>query len=71
MDSTVDGYLASIDDEQTVRDSRVLIDIMKRISGNEPTLWNVGTIGFASYHFRYDSGRECDAQSLSFYPRKG
>jgi Domain of unknown function (DU1801) len=71
MDSTVDDYLASIDDEQTVNDSRVLIDIMKRISGNEPTLWNVGTIGFGSYHYRYDSGREGDAQSISFYPRKG
>ena len=26
---------------------------------------------FDSYHYRYDSGREGDAQAISFYPRKG
>jgi hypothetical protein len=34
-------------------------------------MWNVGTIGFDSYHYKYDSGREGDCQIISFYPRKG
>jgi hypothetical protein len=44
---------------------------MRRISGHEPRLWNVGTIGFDTYHFKYDSGREGDSVPISFYPRKG
>lgn len=70
-DSAVEDFIASIDDEQTVNDCRVLVDLMARVSGHTPRMWNVGTIGFGSYHFRYDSGREGDCQTIGFYPRKG
>ncbi len=68
--SSVDSYIASLD-EQTVKDSETLIEMMQRISGQEPTLWNVGTIGFGTYHYKYDSGREGDGHTIGFYPRKG
>ena len=68
---SVENYIASLDDEQTARDSQALIAMMQRISGHEPKLWNVGTIGFDTYHYKYDSGREGDACPLSFYPRNG
>ncbi len=45
--------------------------MMQRISGHAPKLWNVGTIGFDTYHYKYDSGREGDGQIIGFYPRKG
>ncbi len=67
---SVDGYLASLDG-QTLADSKTLLGMMQRISGNEPTLWNVGTIGFGTYHYEYDSGREGDGHTIGFYPRKG
>lgn len=69
--STVKTFMASLDDEQSVADSQALIKMMQRISGHEPKMWNVGTIGFDSYHFKYDSGREGDCQIIGFYPRKG
>jgi hypothetical protein len=47
----------------------VLAGMMRRITGKEPTLWNVATIGFDAYHYTYDSGREGDAQAAGFYPR--
>ena len=68
--SSVDSYIASLD-EQTVKDSETLIEMMQRISGQEPTLWNVGTIGFGTYHYKYDSGREGDGHTIGFYPRRG
>jgi hypothetical protein len=49
----------------------VLIEMMQRISGHEPKLWNVGTIGFDTYHYKYNSGREGDGHVIGFYPRKG
>jgi hypothetical protein len=70
-DQTVEGYIATLDDERTVEDTRSLIELMHRISGRDPQLWNVGTIGFDTYHFRYDSGREGDGHGMGFYPRKG
>jgi len=69
-DGSVTDYIASLD-EQTARDSQTLIEMMRRISGHEPKLWNVGTIGFDTYHYRYDSGREGDGHAIGFYPRKG
>lgn len=71
IERSVDDVIAGLDDEQLAEDSRTLIEIMTRVSGHEPLVWNVGTIGFDSYHYRYDSGREGDAQVISFYPRKG
>jgi len=71
QDLSVDDYLASLDDEQTVEDATVLIDMMRRISGHEPKLWYGGTIGFDTYHYKYDSGREGDVHAIGFSPRKG
>jgi hypothetical protein len=69
--TSVKGYIASLNDEQSIKDSNVLIKMMQRISGHTPTLWNAGTIGFDTYHYKYDSGREGDGLIIGFYPRKG
>ena len=63
---SIKDYIASLD-EQTGKDSQVLIEMMQRISGHEPKLWNGGTIGFDTYHYKYDSGREGDGHVLGFY----
>jgi hypothetical protein len=68
---SVGDFISSLDDEQTVKDSPVLIEMMQRISGHEPKMWNVGTLGFDTYHYTYDSGREGECQTIGFYPRRG
>jgi hypothetical protein len=70
-DKSVKDYLDSLNDEQTIKDAITLMEMMQRISGQKPKLWNVGTIGFDTYHYKYDSGREGDAMIIGFYPRKG
>ena len=70
-DLLVKDFIASIDDEQIKKDCLVLVEMMRRISGHEPKMWNIGTIGFDTYHYKYDSGREGDSQAIGFYPRKG
>jgi Domain of unknown function (DU1801) len=64
-------FIDSLNDEPTIKDCRVLLEMMRRISGLEPQLWNVGTIGFGTYHYKYNSGREGDCQVIGFYSRKG
>jgi len=70
VDQAVKDYIASLD-EQTAKDTQVLLEMMQRISKHEPELWNAGTIGFDTYHYKYDSGREGDGHVIGFYPRKG
>jgi hypothetical protein len=68
--SSIKDYIASLD-EQTTKDSLVLVEMMQRISSHQPKLWNAGTIGFDTYHYKYNSGREGDGHVIGFYPRKG
>lgn len=69
-DTAVSDYIATLE-EQAAQDCQVLVEMMQRISGHAPRLWNVGTIGFDTYHFKYDSGREGVNHAIGFYPRKG
>jgi hypothetical protein len=68
---SVQDVLEALGDEQARADTKALVALMKRVSGKAPKIWNVATIGFDSYHYKYDSGREGDCAILSFYPRKG
>ena len=43
---------------------------MQTATGEKPKLWGPSIIGFGSYHYKYDSGRECDAPLVGFSPRK-
>ena len=70
-DITVQAYVASIDDEVIKNDTKTLMDVMYRISGSEPQLYGIGTIGFGVYSYEYDSGRKGESHTLGFYPRKG
>ena len=54
----------------TAADADVLVDLMRRITGHEPVVHNVATLGFDSYHYRYASGHEGDSPLVGFSPRK-
>jgi len=70
-DILVKDYIASLGDEQTIKDSQSLLKMMQRISGQKPKLTNEGTIAFDTYHYKYDSGREGDSLVIGFHPGKG
>lgn len=70
-DITVEQYIDSLDDESLKNDAQTLVQIMKRISSEEPILYGIGTIGFGVYKYEYSSGRKGEAHTLAFYPRKG
>ena len=64
------SFLDSVEDEIQRRDSHTLNRIMKGITGEEPVMWGPSIIGFGSYHYKYDSGREGDMMLTGFSPRK-
>ena len=70
MDNAVKEFVATLD-EPTAKDTKTLLELLQRISGAEPQLWNHHTIGYGTYHYKYDSGREGDGHTIGFYPRTG
>ncbi len=36
----------------------------------EPAMWGTSIVGFGSYHYKYESGREGDMPLVGFSPRK-
>ena len=70
-DITSKEYIASIDDDTTRNNAIIIFDMMSKISGEEPILYGIGTIGFGVFQYAYDSGRKGESHILGFYPRKG
>lgn len=68
--ASVDDFLRSIPDDARRQDCLRVLEIMKRVTGDEPKLWGAGMVGFGSYHYRYESGREGDWFVTGFSPRK-
>lgn len=68
--ASVPRFLASIEDEQKRKDSRKLLAMMKEVTGEKPKMWGPSIVGFGSYRYRYESGREGDWFLTGFSPRK-
>jgi len=67
---SVPAYINALGDPTRRSDAKELAQLMQRASGEKPKLWGPSIIGFGSYHYRYDSGREGDMPLISFSPRK-
>lgn len=59
-----------INDEAKREDSKILINLMSDVSGYDAKMWGASIVGFGSYHYVYESGREGDAPIIAFSPRK-
>lgn len=66
----VDGFIDGIADDARREDSRTLLELMRQVTGEEPKMWGSSMVGFGSYHYRYESGREGDFFKVGFSPRK-
>lgn len=69
-DASVEAFLDDISDDQRRRDCLAVNDLMQRITGYEPKMWGPSIVGFGSYHYKYESGREGDLCLTGFSPRK-
>jgi hypothetical protein len=67
---SVARFIASVQDDTKRNDSLQLVKIFNEESGFEAKMWGSAIIGFGSYHYKYESGREGDAPLAAFSPRK-
>ncbi|HEX5807241.1 MAG TPA: DUF1801 domain-containing protein [Anaerolineales bacterium] len=69
-EASVEEFLSTVENEQKRRDSLEILKIMKQVTKKEPKMWGPAIIGFGSYHYKYESGREGDMPQIAFSPRK-
>ncbi len=69
-DSDVRTFLDAVSPEQKREDAYRIMEIMEELTGEEGKMWGASIIGYGSYHYKYDSGREGDAPRVGFSPRK-
>lgn len=68
--ASIEKFLKKIKDEKKRKDSYKILELMKKITKDEPVMWGPSIIGFGKYHYKYESGREGDFFLTGFSPRK-
>ena len=69
-DQTVLEFLNSVEHKTRRADGLTLLKMMEEITGEDAVMWGSSIVGFGSYHYKYESGREGDMPLVGFSPRK-
>jgi hypothetical protein len=69
-EASVEDFLNLIENDQKREDCFEIVKMMKQVTKKEPKMWGPSIIGFGSYHYKYESGREGDSPQIGFSPRK-
>jgi hypothetical protein len=67
---TVGSFIKAIPDETRRADAAALTRLMEAATGESAKMWGPAIVGFGSYHYKYESGREGDVPLVGFSPRK-
>jgi hypothetical protein len=68
-ESSVDDFINNVADETKRNDCFELIKLISKQTALEAKMWGPSIVGFGSYHYKYESGREGDAPLVAFSPR--
>jgi Domain of unknown function (DU1801) len=69
-EESVTNFLNLVENPVKRKDCFAMADLMKKVSGCNPKMWGTAIVGFDSYHYKYESGREGDMCIIGFSPRK-
>lgn len=67
---SVADFIARIELPPRQNEATTLVALMTDITGAAPQMWGPSIIGFGSYNYKYESGREGVAPIVAFSPRK-
>jgi hypothetical protein len=68
--ASVTDFLDHVQDKQVREDCYAILEMMQKASNSRPVMWGSSIIGFGTYHYVYESGREGDTVILGLSPRK-
>ena len=69
-EASVESYFSAIQDEARRKDCEALAKLMTKATKLPPKMWGTSIVGFGSYHYKYESGREGDSCLTGFSSRK-
>ena len=69
-EASVESYFSAIEDEARRKDCEALAKLMTKATKQQPKMWGTSIVGFGSYHYKYESGREGDSCLSGFSSRK-
>jgi Domain of unknown function (DU1801) len=67
---SVAAFIDALTDRTRRADAKALVKLIQSAAGEKPKMWGPSIIGFGSYHYTHDSGREGDMPLIGFSPRK-
>jgi hypothetical protein len=66
----VEDFLNAVEHPTRKKDGFELLQIMGEITKEKPRMWGSSIVGFGTYHYKYESGREGNIPIVGFSPRK-
>jgi hypothetical protein len=70
-EASVTEYLEAITDRARRADCKALAKLIATATRLPPKMWGPSIVGYGSYHYKYESGRQGDACLVGFSSRKG
>lgn len=67
--NSVAAFIKKITNEKRRGDFSIIVDLMSKETKLDPKMWGTAIVGFGSYHYKYESGREGDAPLVGLASR--
>ncbi len=68
---SVTAFLNKVADQTRRDDCFAVLEIMRDVTKEKPTMWGSSIVGFGRHRYKYESGREGEWPIAAFSPRKG
>ena len=68
-ENSVTAYINAIADEAKRKDTTAIVSLFEKEAKLSPKMWGTAIVGFGSYHYKYESGREGDAPLVGLSAR--
>ena len=66
----VTAFVNGIENREMRGDVKKIAAMMRAATGSRAKMWGTSIMGFGSYHYKYESGREGDFMITGLSPRK-
>ncbi len=67
---SISNFIDAIESEQKKADSYALMELMSKVTNEDPALYGPTIVGFGKYAYTYASGHSGEAPLVGFSPRK-
>ncbi|NNL92865.1 MAG: DUF1801 domain-containing protein [Saprospiraceae bacterium] len=67
-DRDVNEFIEAIPNKKRKADSKIMIDLIKRVKDLEPKIWGVSIVGFGKYKYQRKNGDEYEWFNVGFSP---